>query len=281
MYIQAYGSYSKQIDSSGILPDLGPAIAELGIARFRRIDRFAQLCLLGSGLCNQQNVENSGQTLNPDTSIVLSSQMAGISSTVQAHQQMFIHRQPPKPANFINTLSNSAGFYVAKHLNVKGENHFLTRSGAAFEAGLALTKQAQAKSSLLGYVEECSLPLAHHRQRLGLAADSQLSEHSHWFLFTREPCENTLAELTIAKRFHSARSLAEQFKSSRANTQQYITAEARSSMPLPNSDLADATNISHALALFLQQTDGELLQCVSQDDGGFYYLLEFSRSGAG
>lgn len=277
MHIQAFGSYSERIDTTQVLPDLRPAIAELGIQRFRRIDRFTELCLLGSGLCTQLHTQESDARLNPGTGIILCSQMAGISSTVQAHQQIFRERQPPKPANFINTLSNSAGFYVAKHLKINGENHFLTRSGGAFEAGLTLTSQFQPENLLLGYVEEIALPLSQHRLRLGPAPDSRLSEHSHWFHLQRQPSRSTLASLTNFQRVKDSQPLTEKFEHDNKKVARYVTPRAQLSAPLLSSEFRNAENTAHALALFLQTDSKEVLLCVSQDDSGFYYLMEFSR----
>lgn len=276
MHIQAYGSYCERIDTTQELPNLRPALAELGIPRFRRIDRFTELCLLGAGLCAQHHAVESAARLSLDTGIILCSQMAGISSTVQAHQQIFRQRQAPKPANFINTLSNSAGFYVAKHLQITGENHFLTRSGGAFEAGLTLLKQCQVDHLLLGYVEECSMPLPQHRRRLGLASNARISEHSHWFLITRQALPGTLASVTDLQRVKSSHSLAAMFESHKRAMMRYVTPRAQLSAPTLSSDI-DAENTSQALAMFLQQHHCESLRCVSQDDSGFYYLMEFSR----
>ena len=95
-------------------------------------------------------------------------------------------RQLPKPFNFINTLGSSAGFYVARNLGLQGQNFFISRHGASFEATLMAAfadfAAGAAQQALVGAVEEVTLPLAQHRQRLDLRDDAVVAEGSLWLL---------------------------------------------------------------------------------------------------
>lgn len=178
--ILATGGYCAAIDDDCPEPDLRDELARACHQRLRRIDRFTQLCLIGSHRC-------VGDTpLDPQTGLYLGSRFASVSNTISVHTQMIEHGHVPKPANFINTLSNSAGFYVGKNLHLDGKNLFVSRVDASTEAVLQIARldlaSAQVQTVLLGIVDEVPQPLAHHRLRLGVAPGTPLSEASHWFL---------------------------------------------------------------------------------------------------
>ena len=108
---------------------------------FRRVDRFIQLALLGSGRCV------AGQELAPDLALYLGSGLGPMSNNITTQQQLIRDRLLPKPFNFINTLGNSAGYYVAKNLGLNGQNLFISRRGASFQATLV--------AALVDYAGRC------------------------------------------------------------------------------------------------------------------------------
>jgi len=160
--------------------DLRQALEAVCSERLRRIDRFTQLALLGSGRCV------AGIKLVERTGLYISSGFGAIANTIDVQRRLFEEQQIPKPASFINTLSNSAGYYVARNLDLHSRNLFVGRDAAPTEAAvrlatvdLALGNVAQA---LVGIVDEVSWPLADHARRLGAASDALLAEGSHWLL---------------------------------------------------------------------------------------------------
>ncbi|HET7370364.1 MAG TPA: hypothetical protein VFK45_05955 [Gammaproteobacteria bacterium] len=165
------------------LPSLADSLRDLCRENIRRIDRFIQLALLGSARCA------SGQTLQPDCGIYLGSGIGPIGNNIETQRQLIQRGDTPKPVNFINTLGASAGFYAARNLGLAGQNLFISRRGASFEAalGAAIADLAvgAAPQALVGVVEEVALPLNDHRQRQNLAADAPLAEGSHWLLLER------------------------------------------------------------------------------------------------
>ncbi|WP_328188667.1 beta-ketoacyl synthase N-terminal-like domain-containing protein [Marinobacter sp. OP 3.4] len=177
--IQALGDFYRTID-----PDRGPdplreTLAAVSRERFRRIDRYTQLALIGSGRC----VGDTG--LASDTGLYIGSRFASLSNTITVHQQMVAGGSVPKPANFINTLSNSAGYYVARNLGLDGRNLFVSRQDASLIAALQLAVADLAggsiRQALVGVVDESSMPLEEHRRRLDVAPGTPLGEGSHWF----------------------------------------------------------------------------------------------------
>lgn len=151
---------------------------------YRRIDRFIRLCLIGSARCVANLSEDV--PLADGTGLYIASSMAAMSNNISVQQQMFVDGQLPKPVNFINTLSNSAGYYVAHNLELNSQNLFLSRGDASLEALLQMLEQdfqlGSVSQALVGVVDECVEPLELHRKRLGLDEDALLGEGSHWFL---------------------------------------------------------------------------------------------------
>ncbi|MFI4967112.1 MAG: beta-ketoacyl synthase N-terminal-like domain-containing protein [Gammaproteobacteria bacterium] len=166
------------------LPPLDAALKAVSREHFRRIDRFIQLALLGSGLCAVE------RQLAPDCGLYMGSGLGPMTGNIATQEQLIRDRELPKPFNFINTLGNSAGYYVAKNLGLTGQNLFVSRRGASFEAALMAAwldlGAGVVSQALVGVVEEATLPLAEHRRRQGLAADMPVAEGSHWLLLEKD-----------------------------------------------------------------------------------------------
>lgn len=173
-----YAGYER--DTEGGLVDLGAELKRASRQPVRRIDRFIQLAMIGSARCVGE------RTLPATTGIYLASGCGPISSNAAVQQQMFSDGLIPKPAHFINTLANTAGFYVARNLGLEGQCLFVSRGYAAFEAALelALTDLAQGylPAALVGCVDECTLPLEQHAQRMHRTDAQRYAEGSVWLL---------------------------------------------------------------------------------------------------
>ena len=67
----------------------------------------------------------------------------------------------PKPFGFINTMSNTAAFYLAQNLGTRGRNITVSSQRLSFERGLDLLAADFAagaeRSALIGGVDEASL----------------------------------------------------------------------------------------------------------------------------
>ena len=87
---------------------------------------------------------------------------------------------PPKPVDFINSLSNTAGFYIAKYLELESKNLNLTQQGFAIENGFLLAdaslKTKQEETILLGGVDEGVEQSNNSYRYLGLSANTPIGE---------------------------------------------------------------------------------------------------------
>ena len=178
--VMSASHYLQPVPDGAELPVLDDQLSQVCREPPRRIDRFVQLGLIGSGRCV------AGQRLAPDCGLYLGSGFGPMSNNISTQQQLIRDHQLPKPFNFINTLGNSAGFYIARNLGLSGQNLFVSRQAASFTAALclALTDLAAGMSTqaLVGLVNEVTLPLLEYRKRNGLPLDTIPAEASHWLL---------------------------------------------------------------------------------------------------
>lgn len=192
--VTAISHYLHPVREGEPLPSLDEVLKPLCREQFRRIDRFIQLALLGSARCV------AGRTLLPDCSLYLGSGLGPMSNNISTQEQLIRDRLTPKPFNFINTLGNSAGYYVAKNLQLSGQNLFISRRGASLqallEAALVDMETGGISQALVGVVEEVTLPLAEHRRRQGLVPGVAVAEGSHWLLLERAATTGHVLERT-------------------------------------------------------------------------------------
>ena len=76
-----------------------------------------------------------GQPARPDTSVYLTSGRGDMEMTAEVMIQLYRDGMPPRPLSFINTVSNSACFYIAKQFALRGRSSssagWSTPSGSA------------------------------------------------------------------------------------------------------------------------------------------------------
>jgi hypothetical protein len=180
--IIATGSYSGEV--SGEPPPLKSLARETTGVHARRVGRFVQLALVGAGRCV------SGLTLPADTATYFTSGRGDLETTLDVLEQMCVHGRPPAPFAFINTVGNAVCFHVAASFGLRGRSQFVTSRYAPLEAAIRLAAldmaYAGVRTALVGSADICTTPLAAHRARIGVAANTPVGEGSHWFLLETE-----------------------------------------------------------------------------------------------
>jgi hypothetical protein len=203
--VTAVAQVFNPLQDGAPLPSLAADLKLVCREHFRRVDRFIELALLGSGRCA------AGRTLAADCGLYLGSGLGTMSSIILSQQQLLRDREVPTPFNFINTLGNSAGYYVARNLGLTGQNLFISRRGASLPAALTAAwldlELGVVRQALVGVVEEATLPLEEHRRRQGLAADTAVAEGSHWLLLEKDAASGrrlTMQHVTGATEYAAA-----------------------------------------------------------------------------
>jgi len=120
IYIHKVGSLNLK---EGETYDIKEALKEATGKPFRRTDRFIQMVLLGAHRA-------VGDTrLDPETALYMASGQGNLAVFNRLRDQQYVLKQPPKPVDFINSLSNTAGFYAAQLLGLHGKNLNLNQHG--------------------------------------------------------------------------------------------------------------------------------------------------------
>ena len=190
--VTAVSHYLNPVREGEPLPSLATALREVCREDFHRADRFIQLGLVGSGRCT------AGRRLAADCGLYLGSGLGPMGSNIACQEQLLRDRELPMPFRFINTLGNSAGYYIARNLGLNGQNLFISRRGASFaavlEAALTDLDCGAVRQALVGVVEEVTLPLPEHRRRQELPEETVVAEGSHWLLLERDAVTGHLLE---------------------------------------------------------------------------------------
>lgn len=119
---------------------------------FRRANRFVLLAMAGAARCIHT------MKIDTRTAVYLTTENGNLGDTEAVLDQIFHKREYPMPYNFINTMSNTASFYVAQSLALSGRNITLSSRQLSFERGLELLRcdmrRGVIDAALIGGVDE-------------------------------------------------------------------------------------------------------------------------------
>ena len=193
IYVHKIGAINIKADETLDVKSRWKAISPKMI---RRTDRYIQLSLLGA-------YEAVGEMeLDPSTALYMASGQGNLAVFKRLRDQRYIHKQPPKPVDFINSLSNTSGFYVAQFFGLHGKNLNVSRHGLVVENTLLLAQTdlelGRESVALLGGVDELQEPATFTRRTLGICDERALGEGSNWMLLRSEE-NNALASIEVIK----------------------------------------------------------------------------------
>jgi hypothetical protein len=185
MYIQNHYSLLHEVAlNAQQLPDLQALIIQQHGTRIRRIDRYIQLCIAGGLGCAKT-------PLAANTGLYLATRCGAVATSANVMETIAAQNELPKPLHFVNTLGNSAGFYLTQLLGLTGTALVVSKERQAFEAalthGLLDLQNNVSQSVLIGGFDEVTRPLTQQLQRLDAPANAPaLFEGSHWLLLSQQ-----------------------------------------------------------------------------------------------
>ena len=165
------------------LNDYKADIARFTALQFRRANRFVFLTLAGACRCA------GGKALETETGVYLTTENGNLSDTEAVLHQIYHRHEFPMPYNFINTMSNTAAFYVAQTLGLSGRNITFSSRQLSFERGLELLRcdleGGAVSAGLIGGVDEAAFSPAQFSAKFGRSAEAYaLVEGSCWLRVT-------------------------------------------------------------------------------------------------
>jgi hypothetical protein len=166
---------------------------------FRRISKFVVLALIGACSCAAR------RPLEQDTAIYLTTENGNLADTESVLSQIYRRHSLPMPFNFINTMANTASFYIAQGLGLCGRNISASSQNLSFERGLELLKTDMdlrfVRHALIGLVDEATAAASHFAASSGVdSARVNQIDRSCW-LYVSAESDGAIGEVTAIRSF--------------------------------------------------------------------------------
>jgi len=253
---------------------------------FRRVNRFILLTLLGARQCIHQG------PIDPDTAVYLTTEHGNLGETAHVLDEIYVTHSLPKPFGFINTMSNTAAFYLALNMGIRGRNIIVSSQNLSFERGLELLKADFAagaeKSALIGGVDEASLSQVFMEEQTGRGW--QMVDGSGW-LYVKAGKEGACGEIKEIRSFRDGPSFMMWIRerppvdviSFGALIDSHEAAELRSALrPAAEFDYLRESGYSGSAAacsvgMFVKLFPGKTMLHINKDQRGHYAVIEVER----
>jgi hypothetical protein len=166
---------------------------------FRRVSKFVLLALIGACSCAAR------RPLEQDTAVYLTTENGNLADTESVLSQIYRRHSLPMPFNFINTMANTASFYIAQGLNLCGRNISVSSQNLSFERGLEILKTDMdlkfVRHALIGAVDEATASASHFAVSSGVSSvQVNQIDRSCWLYVTSER-EGAIGEVTAVRSF--------------------------------------------------------------------------------
>ena len=255
---------------------------------FRRINRFILLTLLGARQCIHHHA------LPADTAVYLTTEHGNLGETAKVLDEIYTDRSLPKPFGFINTMSNTAAFYLARNLGVRGRNIMVSSQHLSFERGLELLQVdfaiGAARNALIGGVDEALLS----RTALEEQTDRtlQMVNGSGW-LYVKHEKDGACGIISEIKSFSDGPSCIKWITDRRMSTIDVVSFGALINPDEASSvkeilHTADEFDYLHnygysgsatacGVSLFIKLFHGKTLLHINRDQRGHFAVIEVER----
>jgi hypothetical protein len=162
------------LTSGAAIPSFDTITSLVSPRYLRRIDRFSQLAVSGAITCLQN------KTIDPQTPLILVSDSGGTATMKLLKETVINENHLPPPYTFINTLTNSASFLIAKTFSLISENYALSAGPNSF-------------NTVQKYISKCNLLSTNNRVILGFVQEGDQDaeglssfDWSAWFLLSSD-----------------------------------------------------------------------------------------------
>lgn len=286
MYIHSASAFTQEANAD--IHFLKEEIRRYTQENFRRVNRFILLSLFGALQCVHQ------QTLEADTAIYLTTEDGNLDVTADVLDEIYKSRSLPRPISFINTVSNTAAFYLARNLAISGRNITASSQHLSFERGLELLKVDFAlgaeRNALIGGVDESSLSWMNREKQAGRSW--RMVDGSAWF-YVKQEKEGACGEFTEIMSFRDGPSCMRWIRERKRSPADVVsfgaligddeaTALRETLCPPAEFDYLREYGYSGSatacgVSLFLRLFQARTLLHVNRDHRGNYAVIELDR----
>jgi hypothetical protein len=183
MYVHAISSFV--CDPTDDLDALKADLKNYTDYFFRRVNKFILLSLMGVHRCIHE------KKIDTSIAVYLATENGNLGDTETVLHQLYRENSFPKPFNFINTMSNTASFYVAQSMKTLGRSITVSSKNVSFERGLELARVdfdlGYIREALVGGVDEAIVSREHFVKKYDPSYHStKLVEGSSWLYLSSE-----------------------------------------------------------------------------------------------
>jgi len=166
---------------------------------FRRVSKFVLLALIGACSCAAR------RTPDKDTAIYVTTENGNLADTESVLSQIYRQHSLPMPFNFINTMTNTAAFYVAQGLGLCGRNMSVSSQNLSFERGMELLKAdmetGTVRHALIGLVDEATPSASRFTTSSGVVNDRINQIDRSCWLYVKAERAGAIGEIAAVRSF--------------------------------------------------------------------------------
>ena len=189
------------LSSDPLQADLYDKVKALTGLEMRRAGHFTELAILGSQLA----LRRLGARMGAGAPLYFGTGLGEVHETVALFEQVMTGGAgSTSPYGFVNSVSNTTAFHVAKTSGLTSANITVSQEELSFEWALRLGAgdiiDGRASQALVGGVDELSHPRSEHIKRLPLKDGEVMGEGSGWLCLGAEG-RNALGEVVGVAEF--------------------------------------------------------------------------------
>lgn len=179
--------------------DFQDIVRQLTMHDFRRIGHFSEISVTGSQIA----IRRMAHPISPNTGIYFSTGLGEVKKTVSMFEQVLGHEEGlVSPYSFVNSVSSTTSFYVAKAARIESRNITVSQEELSFEIALRLAQtdieDGTVDCALAGGADELSHPRSEHMRRIKLEDRQIMGEGSGWLCLGKNS-RNAIGELLMVK----------------------------------------------------------------------------------
>ncbi|MDH3976589.1 MAG: hypothetical protein OEV42_20185 [Deltaproteobacteria bacterium] len=161
--------------------DLGEKMSPFKGPELRRIAHFSELPIVASA----EALHRMGKKWRKETALYLGTGLGESQGTIALFKDIMEEaKEFVSPYGFVNSVNNTAAFFIAKILEIESSNITISQEEFSFEWALKLAindlKKDASNAALAGGVDELCHPRSSHEKRIRLEKKDLMGEGSGW-----------------------------------------------------------------------------------------------------
>lgn len=180
-------------DAAGF--DLSEKISHFEGAELRRIAHFTELPLVASA----EALYRMEKKWEKETALYFGTGLGESKGTIALFKDIMEEdKEYVSPYGFVNSVNNTAAFFIAKILEIESSNITVSQEEFSFEWALKLAikdlKNGLCKGALAGGADEFCHPRSNHEKRIKLTKKDRMGEGSGW-LYLEKTSKGAIGEV--------------------------------------------------------------------------------------